>query len=124
MKPVLDPIEQTRCMKCRAATARYYGKWASEGLCRPCVLGMQAEIRLKVLRDMHPADRKRWQLDGLFSGADDADVRPDASPGEPSERDLAKMLEAVEKGSESAVQECADKVGAKIVTGGRRSTPT
>jgi len=115
MKPDLDPIEQTTCMKCRAATARYYGKWASEGLCRACVKGMPAEIRLKVLRDMHPADRKRWQLDGLLSTRDGERPAPPPGASELAERDLSKMLEAVETGGEEALSQCAATIGAKVV---------
>ncbi len=57
----------TTCMVCRERTARYYGSWANEGLCRPCVLDMEPEIRMKVIRDMHPADRLRWQADNKIA---------------------------------------------------------
>jgi hypothetical protein len=50
-------------MVCLTRSARYYGKWAKEGLCRACVLEMEPEIRIKVLRDLHSADRLRWQAD-------------------------------------------------------------
>jgi hypothetical protein len=50
-------------MVCLPRSARYYGKWAKEGLCRACVLEMEPGIRIKVLRDMHSADRLRWQAD-------------------------------------------------------------
>ena len=60
-----EPTKTTTCMKCRKAVSRYYGKWGEEGLCRPCIEAMPSEIRLKVLRDLHPEDRKRWQMDNL-----------------------------------------------------------
>lgn len=50
-------------MACLLCTARYYGTWAKEGLCRDCVLEMEPEIRIKVLRDMYPVDRQRWRAD-------------------------------------------------------------
>ena len=53
----------TTCMVCLERTARYYGIWAKEGLCRACLLEMGPGIRIKVIRDMHPADRLRWQAD-------------------------------------------------------------
>jgi hypothetical protein len=63
---VSDRPKRTTCMVCLVRTARYYGSWAEEGLCRVCVLGMEPEIRIKVLRDMHSADRLRWQVDNKF----------------------------------------------------------
>jgi hypothetical protein len=52
-------------MKCRQAASRYHGTWGEEGLCRPCVLALEPSVRRKVLRELHPAERKRWQLDEL-----------------------------------------------------------
>ncbi|MHB8763448.1 MAG: hypothetical protein ACYDA8_03770 [Deferrisomatales bacterium] len=66
MADPLAPSRRTTCMKCRKAPSRYYGKWGDEGLCRPCVEQMPPDVRLKVLRDMHPEERKRWHLDGLM----------------------------------------------------------
>lgn len=65
MQKGLDPIKETLCMACRKAPARYYGKWAEEGLCRTCIERMEPKMRVRVLRDLHPEDRKRWQLDSL-----------------------------------------------------------
>lgn len=59
--------KQDSCMICFSRTARYYGTWAEEGLCRPCVLGMEPEVRLKVQRDMNQESRKCWQADNLTS---------------------------------------------------------
>lgn len=53
-------------MKCRKEPSRYYGIWGAEGLCRACILRMPPGVRRKVLRDMFPADRKRYQLDELL----------------------------------------------------------
>jgi hypothetical protein len=61
----LDPPKQTLCMKCRKAPSRYYGKWGEEGLCRKCIQRMPTKMRVRVLRDFHPEDSKRWQLDAL-----------------------------------------------------------
>jgi len=106
MKSTLEPTHQSTCMKCRTASARYYGKWAAEG----------PDIRLKVLRDMHPADRKRWQLDGLLSTGDEG-LAPPPAGAEPTERELAKMMEAVEAGGEEALRDVAVTIGVKVVVG-------
>ncbi len=66
MKQGLEPDHSSTCMKCRKELSRYYGTWGGEGLCRACILRMPAEVRRKVLRDMFPADRKRYQLDELL----------------------------------------------------------
>jgi hypothetical protein len=68
MKDALEPHKKTTCMKCRKRDARYYGKWAEEGLCRSCVEQMGPSVRRRIIRDMHPEDRSRWKLDGLMNG--------------------------------------------------------
>ena len=119
MKETLDPTQQSTCMKCRSAPARYYGKWAKEGLCRPCILGMPPDIRAKVLRDMDPADRSRWQIDALLSPAEGPRHARGAPAQDPTEREVEAILKAVEKGSEEEVQSRAAKIGAKtLVSGG------
>ena len=70
MQKGLDPHKQTLCMKCRKAPSRYYGKWGEEGLCRECIERMPVRMRVRVLRDFHPEDTKRWQLDELTSPRD------------------------------------------------------
>ncbi len=107
MKQGLEPSERTTCMKCRKRTSRYYGRWGAEGLCRPCVLAMPAEVRRKVVRDMSPADRKRWQLDDLLEnppperparapGAQPGPAAsgPETAQGEPQAAPRAERLEA------------------------------
>ena len=109
-------------MKCRSAPARYHGKWAGEGLCRPCILAMPVDIRLKVLRDMHPADRKRWQLDNLFAAGDDPRPARGAQAEDPAEREVEAILKAVEAGSEAELEARAAKLGAKTLVGGQGPT--
>ena len=59
-----DRPKGTTCMICFTRVARYYGSWAEEeGVCRHCMLEMEPEIRFKVVRDMYPHDRQRWQDD-------------------------------------------------------------
>jgi hypothetical protein len=70
MQKGLDPLKQTLCMKCRKAPSRYYGKWGEEGLCRECIERMPVRMRVRVLRDLHPEDSKRWRLDELTSPRD------------------------------------------------------
>jgi hypothetical protein len=72
--------EGTTCMVCLERTARYYGIWANEGLCRACLMGMEPEIRFKVIRDMHAADRRRWQADNKIS---EEVAEPQNGSGEP-----------------------------------------
>ncbi|MDF1555023.1 MAG: PilZ domain-containing protein [Deferrisomatales bacterium] len=69
MQQGLNPTQITTCMKCRKAPSRYHGTWGEEGLCRPCILAMEPAVRRKVLRELHPAERKRWQLDELAERA-------------------------------------------------------
>jgi hypothetical protein len=52
-------------MKCRQAPSRYYGTWGDEGLCRECIQGLEPATRRKVLRELRPEERKRWQIDEL-----------------------------------------------------------
>ena len=59
----LDPLQDEACMTCQKASARYYGGWGPVGICRACILGSPSDLRLKLLREMHPADRQRWRLD-------------------------------------------------------------
>lgn len=51
------------CMICFQRPARYFGSWAQEGPCKPCIDAMEPGVRLRVIRDMHAEYRKRWQLD-------------------------------------------------------------
>ncbi len=51
------------CMVCFQRASRYFGVWAEEGLCKPCVDAMRPDVRLRVIRDMHPEYRTRWQRD-------------------------------------------------------------
>lgn len=87
-------------MKCRAKAARYYGIWAAEGLCRPCVTAMPPEVRIKVIRDMHAEDRKKWQVDNAIADPWAEKPDPDAPPAGPTEEDLERMMEACEAGEE------------------------
>lgn len=61
-----EPPNPTTCMMCNRSPARYHGAWAAGGLCRPCLERMAPDLRVLLLRDMDPADRKRFQLDQLF----------------------------------------------------------
>lgn len=123
MRELLDPTQRTTCMKCRAAPARYHGKWAEEGLCRPCVQAMRPDIRVKVLRDMHPEDRRRWQLDGLLAGGDAPRRGAGAASEEATERDVADALRTVERGSEAEVGAQAERLGARALTSASRAAP-
>ena len=63
MLKALDPQTHKACMKCQSAPARYYGGWGPEGLCRACIQALPSDLRLMLLRDLYPADRRRWRLD-------------------------------------------------------------
>ncbi len=86
MQQGLDPTQITTCMKCRKAPSRYHGTWGEEGLCRPCILVMEPSVRRKVLRDLHPAERKRWQLDELAERAREKDQARGEEPSRPTSR--------------------------------------
>lgn len=106
------------CMACRKAPARYFGIWAQEGLCRRCILRMPPDIQAKVLRDMHPADRKRWQVDELFKRDAGVVPKPSGAPPEGLERAVSRLLEATESSSPSRLEEEAEKSGVKVLEGG------
>lgn len=53
----------TTCMVCFERPARYYGTWAEEGVCKPCIEAMAPDVRVRLIRDMHPLDRNQWQID-------------------------------------------------------------
>ena len=84
MQKGLDPTHTTICMKCRKAPSRYYGTWGEEGLCRPCILGMEPSVRRKVQRELHPAERKRWQLDDLAEQSREKELVRREEPGQPT----------------------------------------
>ena len=86
MQQGLDPTQITTCMKCRKAPSRYHGTWGEEGLCRPCILVMEPSVRRKVLRELHPAERKRWQLDELAERAREKDQSRGEGPTSPTSK--------------------------------------
>ena len=98
-------------MKCGHASARYYGAWAKEGLCRLCIAEMPSEIRIKVLRDMYPEDRKRWQLDNILSSPWDAERESDRPRRGPSEQDVEWMVKACETGNETVLLDLLQEGG-------------
>ena len=72
---------------------------------------MAPETRMKVLRDMHPESRKKWQLDNVISDPWEEKPDPNRPVSVPTEREVEMMLEACEAGRQATLQEDLRKPG-------------
>ena len=88
-------------MKCENDVARYYGRWGTEGFCRDCVTGMPTDLRRRILKDLHPEDSKRWQLDGLAHREKQNPRRVERSDRKPWPEDIDLLFQEKETQTES-----------------------